>query len=73
MAARLAQDLELKRQAHEKCIHDHAEVEKSLGTLLAQRTTEIQERVVEKEYTDYVTKKVRKVTTETPHVAGHWR
>ena len=40
--------------------------------LLAKPTTEIRERAVEKKYTDYVEKKVRKKTIETPVAAPGW-
>lgn len=36
------------------------------------KTTEMRDKIIEEEYTDYVEKKVRKKTTETPHAIQNW-
>lgn len=72
-AAKLAQALELKRHEHEKCVDECDKADLALVEAHSHVTTEMRERVVEKQYTEYVEKKVRKLTTETPMPIGDWR
>lgn len=65
LRARLTRELDM-------CISDISRMEAEYNILMNKKTTEVREKLVDRTVTDYVEKKMRKTTTETPIPVKNW-
>ena len=72
LVARLELQYSQKSDSIQKSSGDLNQLQIRLAQALNMATTEMRDRIIEREVTEFVEKKVRKQTTETPYALNNW-
>lgn len=72
LVLRLEAEYTQRNGAIQRCSSELHELEIQLSEALGRPVTEMRDRIVEREVTEFVEKKVRKKTTETPYAINNW-